>query len=85
MRVISQDGKIDVPYETTWFSAEMNAIFAHTFGGNSAEVMGQYSSTEKASEVLIMISDQYCRVNESNFYGSQDAYFSDPVFRLPQN
>lgn len=83
MRVISQDGKIDVPYETTWFSAEMNAIFAHTVEGRATEVIGQYDSTEKAIEVLKMISDKYCQIKESDFLRCENAFFTEPVFRLP--
>lgn len=84
MRVISQDGKIDVPYENAVFIADMCAIWARFQGIEKDEIIGQYGSKEKAEEVIKMIYDHYCAVKESDFYGCENAYFKDPVFRLPQ-
>lgn len=67
MRVISQDGTIDVPYEISSLSmavgeyenVEHAAIFCH----NSSTVMGTkmagYSSKEKAKKAMEMLREAY--------------------------
>lgn len=84
MRVISQDGRIDFPYENTVFVADMCAVWASFQGFEKYEVIGQYASTEKATEVIGMISEHYCTVKKSEFYGCEDAFFEYPVFKLPE-
>lgn len=85
MRVISQDGKIDVPYENSIFYADLCAVFVKTFGKSGSEVMGQYGSTEEATKALNMMLKHYCSIKESEFLGMEEAYFQQPFYRLPEN
>lgn len=85
MRVISQDGKIDVPYENSVFYAELCAVFVRTPAISGAGVIGQYGSTEEATEVLNMMLKHYCSIKESEFLGMEKAYFTQPFYILPKN
>lgn len=63
MRLISQDGMIDVPYESTNVSIsykEKNKIIAWGFGCEDIIDFGTYSSHEKAKKVMEMLRNAYC-------------------------
>lgn len=67
MRIISQDGTIDVPYEISSLSMAVgkheNVEHANIFCHNSSTAMGtkmaRYSSKEKAEKVMEMLRDAY--------------------------
>ena len=64
MRLISQDGMIDVPYESTNVSIsykEKNKIIAWGFGCEEHHIidLGTYSSHEKAYKVMEMVRKAY--------------------------
>ena len=75
MRVISQDGAIDVPYEISSLSmasgkyedVEHAAIYCH----NSSTVMGtkmaEYSSKEKAKKAMEMLREEYQKYASQNY------------------
>lgn len=57
MRVISQNGKYDVPYENFVFVAEQNVIYAVSIAGSGTKqwLMAEYTrpcGTQKAMEML---------------------------------
>lgn len=64
MRLISQDGMIDVPYESTNVSIsykEKNKIIAWGFGCEEHHIidLGTYSSHEKAKNVMEILRNAY--------------------------
>lgn len=58
MRVISQDGAIDVPYENSVVFIDTRGVRdkafvrMQTIGDNEASIMAQYSSEEKAKKAM---------------------------------
>lgn len=90
MRVISQDGTIDVPYENfvfgitldNYISAVINTAVRPTEVVNG--IMAKYSSREKALKVMELLRESYLKfahaTNNDSFY----AFFDNPkVFRFP--
>ena len=67
MRVISQDGTIDIPYD--YFSltiasgrykdAEVSCIFCHNLSSPLGTKLAEYSSKEKAQKAMEMLRDTY--------------------------
>lgn len=65
MRVISQDGAIDVPYENSVVFIDTRGVRdkafvrMQTIGDNEASIMAQYSSEEKAKKAMEMLRVAY--------------------------
>ena len=67
MRVISQDGTMDVPYEISSFSmavgkyenAEHAVIFCYNYSASMGTKMAEYVSKEKAKKAMEMLRDAY--------------------------
>ncbi len=90
MRVISQDGTIDVPYENfafgitldNYISAVVDTAVRPTEVVNG--IMAKYSSREKALKVMELLRESYLKfahaTNDNSFY----TFFDNPkVFRFP--
>ena len=67
MRVISQDGTMDVPYEISSFSmavgkyenVEHAVIFCYNYSTSIGTKMAEYVSKEKAKKAMEMLRDTY--------------------------
>ena len=67
MRVISQDGTMDVPYEISSFSmavgkyenVEHAVIFCYNYSTSMGTKMAEYGSKEKAKKAMEMLRDTY--------------------------
>ena len=67
MRVISQDGTMDVPYEISSFSmavgkyenVEHAVIFCYNYSTSRGTKMAEYGSKEKANKAMEMLRDTY--------------------------
>ena len=67
MRVISQDGAMDVPYEISSFSmavgkyenVEHAVIFCYNYSTSMGTKMAEYGSKEKAKKAMEMLRDAY--------------------------
>ena len=67
MRVISQDGTMDVPYEISSFSmavgkyenVEHAVIFCYNYSTSMGTKMAEYGSKEKAKKAIEMLRDAY--------------------------
>ena len=67
MRVISQDGTMDVPYEISSFSmavgkyenVEHVVIFCYNYSTSMGTKMAEYGSEEKAKKAMEMLRDTY--------------------------
>lgn len=66
MRLISQNGEIDVPYEITSLSRTGNIIRAYVpMVGEKGTVMARYSTEERAKKVMEMICNVYPEFEKS--------------------
>lgn len=75
MRLISQNGEFDVPYEITALSRSGNIIRAYVpIVGEKGTVMARYSTEEKAKKVMEMICNVYPEFEKANI-----------VFRFPED
>ena len=94
MRLISQNGEIDVPYD--YFSltiatgkyedVEVACIYCHNLSSPKGTKLAEYSSKEKAQMAMEMLREKYKdyakATNESNFF----TMFDYPkVFQFPQD
>lgn len=60
MRLISQNGKIDAPYEITSLSRTGNIIRVYVpIAGEKGTVMATYSTEEKAEKAMEMLRNTY--------------------------
>lgn len=65
MRVISQDGTIDVPYDSTWVSVYEKCINGRTYvrmylcGYDDSVAVADYSTKEKAIKAIEMLRTAY--------------------------
>lgn len=81
MRVISQDGTMDFPYEISTFfiyPRTESIIAIQSAGDSEISIVGRYSSKEKAIKAMEMLREQYKKyVGASvNIYG---------IFQFPQD
>ena len=94
MRIISQDGTIDIPYD--YFSltiatgkyedVEFAGIYCHNLSSPKGTKLAEYSSKEKAENAMEMLREKYKdyakATNKSNFF----TMFDYPkVFQFPQD
>ena len=86
MRIISQDGTLDVPYENVVLYQERKEIMCIFSGIYIGEKIAQYSTEEKAEKAMEMLREKYKdyakATNKSNFF----TMFDYPkVFQFPQD
>lgn len=66
MRVISQDGTIDVPYEMVVIQKYTNAVYflnCNLAGAEGVDIrLTKYSTEEKAIKAMEMLREQYARI-----------------------
>ena len=84
MRIISQSGRIDIPYDVAVVYVEYESVIAKV--GDERYAMGNYSTEEKAVKSMEMLREKYllCKsaTNEKSFY----EFFDNPkVFQFPQD
>lgn len=83
MRVISQDGLIDVPYSITAFHVCGGNIIMNMAGDTGkGTVMARYESDEKAIKAMEMLIGTYVKRSIDDFV-SISAYVRNTVFRFP--
>lgn len=83
MRIISQNGKLDFPYENIVVEIMDNVIVAYT-PMTSPLRMAQYKSQEKAEKAMQKLHDRYSYLwkienDKCSYYEN-----SNVVFRFPQ-
>lgn len=65
MRVISQDGTMDFPYEISTifiYPRIENVIAIQSVGDSEISIIGRYSSKEKTIKAMEMLREQYSRI-----------------------
>lgn len=65
MRVISQDGTIDYPYDNSLIFANERRIKIQLCGDRDVVIIAEYSSEEKAIKAMAMLREAY---NNNEFY-----------------
>ena len=85
MRIISQDGKIDVPYEMTAIHLLEGSVLMNMVGDTGkGSVIATYSTSKKAEKAMEMLhNDYYDHVAEKTYH--EGAYYIHPYFRFPKN
>ena len=86
MRIVSQDGTLDVPYENAVLYQERKKIMCIFSGIYIGEKIAQYSTEEKAQKAMEMLREKYKdyakATNKSNFF----TMFDYPkVFQFPKD
>lgn len=90
MRIISQDGRFDLPYELVVVSidtVDKMTIIAYAVNSDDSEIwkLAEYSTKEKAVKVMEMLRTEYgsYRTVEGNMFYS--AFDYPKVFRFPHD
>ena len=90
MRVISQDGYTDIPYEDFVFGAtddwkiKVAKDVVYNTGQGKLRVIAEYSSREKALKVMELLREAYLKFAQATNNDSFYAFFDNPkVFRFP--
>lgn len=87
MRVISQNGTLDVPYENVAFTVDKldeYVIHGHTAYEDKACLLAKYSTEEKALKVMEMLLTTY--TNFQTYKDNRGNYFAfnyPKIFRFP--
>ena len=66
MRVISQHGNVDLPYEQIVVCHAMESVIA-LYNGEKY-VLGEYSSKEKAYKAMEMLRNEFAEYGESGLF-----------------
>lgn len=91
MRIISQNGLLDAPYELiaiSPYSGNMATIVG-TFPGNDigkgdrVYILGKYSTEEKAMKAMEMCREQYLSRTVNGFYVQPNYWVLPKVFQFP--
>jgi hypothetical protein len=87
MRIISQDGKIDLPYEQISISIDCDderTIIAYAVSSGTIWELAEYSKKEKAAKAMEMLRTEYEKFQETkSINGSYFALDYPKVFRFP--
>ena len=91
MRIISQSGRIDIPYEMAVVYVECESVIAKV--GDERYAMGNYSTEEKAVKTMIMLIEKHLKYMEIEGYVNptgqgilQPNFWVLPkIFRFPQD
>lgn len=86
MRIISQDGMIDIPYENLCFSMDYRdstRVIVCDIGSNNGDVVtiAKYSTQEKAMKVMEMLREKYLsRMELDGGYDITNGHYVQPNF-----
>lgn len=101
MRIISQGGTIDVPYDYFSFSVasgknkdvEYSCIYCYNTSAPHGTKLAEYSSKEKALKAMEMLRNEYGKhyfgqggaMATSNFYVPAFGFIPPKVFQFPKD
>lgn len=88
MRIISQDGEINLPYEMTAIIVSENHIQA-VFSGDTREIpylMAGYSSKKNCVDVMSMLNDASLGIHVKNLVEDVTKIgINEVIFRFPED
>ena len=93
MRIISQDGTIDIPYDYFSLSiatgkyedVEVACIYCHNLSSPKGTKMAEYSSKEKAEKAMEMLRNVYLDYEKGMSTEYWFAFNFPKVFQFPQD
>lgn len=88
MRIISQGGKIDLPYEQISISIDCDderTIIAYAVSSGTIWELAEYSKKEKAEKAMEMLRTEYGNYKQAKSSGYYFAFNYPKVFRFPQD
>lgn len=92
MRVVSQDGKIDMPYENSclniiYVEPKRIAIYSYSICCDVSLRLAEYSTEEKAIKAMEMLREAYLLKTEihSDYNGHHYKADLNKVFQFPQD
>jgi hypothetical protein len=91
MRIISQDGRFDLPYELVVVSidtVDKMTIIAYAVNSDDSEIweLAEYSTKEKAVKAMEMLRTECGNFTEtSSINGNYFAFDYPKLFRFPQD
>ena len=80
MRVISQDGTMDFPYEISTifiYPSIENVIAIQSAGDSEISIIGRYSSKEKTIKAMEMLREQYGKLEVMKVLASGTAEYME--------
>lgn len=87
MRIISQDGRVDLPYEQVAVAIDYDdemAILAYAVSSGTIWELAEYSTEEKAEKAMERLRAEYEKFQETkSINGSYFALDYPKVFRFP--
>ena len=88
MRVISQDGTIDVPYELTSIQlvSKTTIVAQGSYfgsGNDNFATIAEYSTEEKAQKSMEMLRKKYCKYTKAICQSYCTLFDNPKVFRFP--
>ena len=94
MRLISQNGAIDVPYEMSAIRNDDGLIILCVVGETGkGSVIARYSTSEKAEKAMEMLRKEYCEhyfakgyaMATANFYVQPFGFIPPKIFQFPKD
>ena len=86
MRIISQNGAIDIPYEMSAIRNEDNVIILNMVGETGkGSVIARYSTSEKAEKAMEMLRNLYLEYEKGMSMEYWFAFNFPKVFQFPQD
>lgn len=94
MRIISQDGMIDVPYEMSAIRNDDGLIILCIAGETGkGSVIARYSTSEKAEKAMEMLREEYGKhyfvkggaMATANFYVQPFGFIPPKIFQFPKD
>ena len=88
MRIISQGGKIDLPYEQISISIDCDderTIIAYAVSSGTIWELAEYSKKEKAEKAMEMLRTEYGNYKQAKSSEYYFAFYYPKVFRFPQD
>lgn len=90
MRLISQNGRYDYPYEHCAVYRDENKIMCRLIGDEKAKVFAEYGSELRAGSVMEMLAEEYRRHYHSigkalmNSYEQSFGFIPPKEFQFPE-
>lgn len=89
MRIISQDGCEDIPYEKLCVSLDTRngrTIIGYSVNieNDSYLILGTYNTKERALEVIKEIRKHYNKIKKAEFLGCENEYYVCAFYKMPE-
>jgi hypothetical protein len=83
MRIISQNGTIDVPYDMCCVWRQEEVIYCRVIGSDDNVMMATYSSEDKAEKVIGWLMEKHLEYKETCVGLSYTPFVKPKMFRFP--